>query len=132
MSLVPQSIYLVSEFVYSVLIPIYMRLMAVSCPGICFISDTQKILFKYTGAVRSDRDRELRRAKDRLKHNMQKPALLRPSLHIGKTPIMQVCESCSHGNIGGNMHLGQCWGCIYWIEPQHQQLPRYVPDIGVW
>ena len=42
-----------SVFVYSVLIPIW--LMAVSCPGNCFTSYTQKILFKYTGAVWRDR-----------------------------------------------------------------------------
>ena len=41
-----------------------------------YISYTQKILFKYTEAVRRDRDR------------LQKPAPLRQNLHIGRTPIM--------------------------------------------
>ena len=46
----------------------YIWLMAVSCPG----------FFLYV---------KLRRANDRLMYNVQKPALLRPSLHIGATPI---------------------------------------------
>ena len=34
------------------------------------------------------------------------------------------CESSPHGYIS----QGQCWGCIYLIGPQQQQLPRYTPD----
>ena len=83
--------------------------MAVSCPGNCFISYTQEILFEYTGAERGNRGIgtwsyrhnviyvKPRRTKDRLKYNMQKPALLRPILHIGTTSIiilLKIAEDC--------------------------------------
>ena len=81
---------------------------------LCFISCTQ-IFFKYTGlyeeigtwSYRHDvLYVKLRRAKDRLKHNMRKLALLKPSLYIGTTPIMlKIAKSSSLGNIP----LGRCW-----------------------
>ena len=138
--MVPPSIYFASGFMYSVLIPIYLtngcimtRIMAVSWPESCFISYTQKTLSKYTGAVRRDMTWSyqhyflyvrLRRTKDHpLSTTCKSLHFLRPSLHITTTPIMLKITKVVHSGICP----WECWGCIYSIGPQHQQLPRYAP-----
>ena len=108
--------------------------MAVSCPGNCFISYTQKYFSNIPELCEeigtwSYRHNvlyvKLRHAKDSLKYNRRKPALLRPCLHINTTPIMLKIAKIVPSR---NMPLGQCRGCIYSIGPQHQHLPRYTPD----
>ena len=54
MSLVPQSIYLVNGFVYSVLIPIYLTNGCIMPRKLFSIIHTE-IVFKYNGALRRDR-----------------------------------------------------------------------------
>ena len=52
---------------------------------------------------------------------MQKPARLRPSLHIDATPVMlKIVKVVPRG-------ICPCWGSIYSIGPRHQQLLRYAP-----
>ena len=51
------------------------------------------------------------------------PAHWRPSLHIGTTPVMlKIAKVVPRG-------LCPCWGCIYSIGPQHEQLPRNAPEV---
>ena len=77
MSVVPQSIYLVNGFVYSVLIPIYLTIGCIM-PGNCFISCTRKIsnvtgLYEEIGTWSYKHNVlyvKLRRTKDRLKYNI--------------------------------------------------------------
>ena len=90
----------------------YIWLMVVSWPGNCFISYAQRKNFSNIPRLDEEiwtwsyRHRVLyvkpRYSKDRLKYNLQKPALWRPSLHIGTIPTMIKL-------------WGQCWGCIYSI-----------------
>ena len=111
--------------------------MAVSWPGSCFISYMQETLSKYTGAVWRDMAWsyrhyflyvKFRRAKDHpLNITCNKPAILRPSIHVATTTIMLKIAKVVHSGICP----WECWGCIYSIGPQHQQLPRYAPDCHV-